>query len=150
MIKTTLSERLLLTRKKSQHSQQYLADLLSVDRSSLANWESGKTTIPTLKLISLATLCGVSWAWLITGEGEPDDHLYNTAPINERGQHYLSSSAAEEEKVFLLKDERELIYMYRNLPAEIKLNYYALLMNLRSLGLAAIHPKGVAPAKSQD
>lgn len=58
--------------KGEKASKLALAKQLGISQGRLQNWESGKTPQPE-DLRKLHDIFGLSYAWLITGEGEPFD-----------------------------------------------------------------------------
>lgn len=62
--------RIRQARRNTKLSQSELAELLSVQRSAVSNWESTAGTLPsTSNLIAIARNCSVSVEWLVTGLG---------------------------------------------------------------------------------
>jgi transcriptional regulator with XRE-family HTH domain len=77
----TIAERLQLARTIAKLEKQELADRIGVSRDTIANYESRawpRRRSPAY-LKSWALACGVSYAWLETGQdprdGGPDDGL---------------------------------------------------------------------------
>lgn len=100
-----MPERIRRARRKAGFSQSALAELIKVQRSAVSNWESTSDIQPALhNLISIAKICAVSFEWLGTGRGKMG--------LEDESPHI---QAAEAELVDL-RDERDLLAMYRNLP----------------------------------
>ena len=98
-------ERIRRARRKAGFSQSALAELIKVQRSAVSNWESTNDVQPALQnLISIAKICAVSFEWLGTGRSKMS--------LEDESPHI---QAAEAELVDL-RDERDLLAMYRNLP----------------------------------
>ncbi len=98
-------ERIRRTCRKAGFSQSALAELIKVQRSAVSNWESTNDVQPALQnLISIAKICAVSFEWLGTGRSKMS--------LEDESPHI---QAAEAELVDL-RDERDLLAMYRNLP----------------------------------
>ncbi len=66
------------SKKGEKASKLALAKFLGISQGRLQNWESGKTPQPE-DLRKLHDLFGFSYAWLVTGEGEPFDGLQTSA-----------------------------------------------------------------------
>ena len=100
-----MPERIRRARRKAGHSQSSLAEVLKVQRSAVSNWESANEIQPSLhNLIAIAKVCAVSFEWLGTGRGKmslEDD---------------LADVPAAEAEFVELRDEREMLAMYRDLP----------------------------------
>ena len=100
-----MPERIRRARRKAGFSQSALAELIKVQRSAVSNWESTNDVQPALQnLISIAKICAVSFEWLGTGRSKMS--------LEDESPHI---QAAEAELVDL-RDERDLLAMYRNLP----------------------------------
>ena len=79
-----LSTRIRQARRKAELSQAALAEILRINRSAVAQWESPKGSRPTAENLSkLALATHVGFEWLATGRGrmsprpeaESDPHL---------------------------------------------------------------------------
>jgi transcriptional regulator with XRE-family HTH domain len=68
----TLSEKLLICRKKAGMSQEELAQKLDVSRQAVSKWECGEAIPETSKLVSLAGALGVTVDWLLSEDPLPD------------------------------------------------------------------------------
>lgn len=55
-----LKDKLIALRKKSGYSQQELADLLSLTRQTISNWENGQSAPTFDKAIELAAIYHIS------------------------------------------------------------------------------------------
>lgn len=81
----TLTERVRLTRRKTELSQTQLAKLIGVNRSAVANWENDRLGGPCHdNLVRLAKIAHVSIEWLATGRGEIglDSWLHDPPPMD--------------------------------------------------------------------
>lgn len=65
----TLTDRVRKAREHAGLSQEELADVLQVARSTIGNWESGRTTPSWRDATLLADVCRVDRQWLI-GDAE--------------------------------------------------------------------------------
>lgn len=65
-----LAERIRMARRKNGLTQQTLASEMKVNRSAVANWESGGAAPSTRNFQLLAKISGVAYEWLTTGRGE--------------------------------------------------------------------------------
>ncbi len=111
--KMELHERIRESREQAGLSQTELSRLLGVTRSACSQWESPNGTAPRReRLLELASLLDVSFAWLMTGNGNNKDDTV-AAPLNS-----------------LTPDQAELLQSYRQLSPRKRL---ALLAFLRSL-----------------
>ena len=99
-----MAERIRRARRRADLSQAELARMLKVQRSAVSNWESASDIQPSMQNLSgIAKACAVSFEWLGTGRGRM------------RLDEDLEIPAGDAELVDL-RDERELLAMYRNLP----------------------------------
>jgi len=81
-----------------------------VQRSAVSNWESASQVLPSLQnLVALARACGVSFEWLGTGRGRmmPEEDL--------------DQIPAADAELVELRDERDLLALYRDLPRKKRL-----------------------------
>lgn len=102
-----MPERIRRSRRKAGFSQSDLAERLKVQRSAVSNWESVNDIQPSLQnLIAIARACAVSFEWLGTGRGR----------MSLDDEAVVSTPAADAELVDV-QDERELLALYRGLPA---------------------------------
>jgi len=67
-LKKEVGERLKQWRTQKGLTQQELAQLLNVSRSTIASWEIGRTEIPYKALKKLKEEFGLDLNWLISGE----------------------------------------------------------------------------------
>ena len=65
-----LSEKLYTLRKKSGHSQEQLAEQLSVSRQAISKWESGQSVPESDKLIVISNYFNVSLDYLLKEDKE--------------------------------------------------------------------------------
>lgn len=99
-----MAERIRRARRRADLSQAELGRMLKVQRSAVSNWESASDIQPSMQNLSgIAKACAVSFEWLGTGRGRM------------RLDEDLEIPAVDAELVDL-RDERELLAMYRNLP----------------------------------
>src|SRR5262245_54381559 len=66
------AQRLETARANSGLTQSELAAQAGVARQSISNWENGKYPNLGPQLRAVAQVLGVSLAWLLRGEGDPD------------------------------------------------------------------------------
>ena len=81
------SERIKALRTEKDLSTRALADSLGVAASVVSNWETGLSGIRKPNAMALQLLYGVSWQWLMTGEGPmwvAPSSPPGTAPPSER------------------------------------------------------------------
>ncbi len=70
-IDTLLGERIANARQAKGLSQKQLADLIGVTKSTVAKWESDRTSPRASRLIQVAGILGIPMAWLIGGDDVP-------------------------------------------------------------------------------
>ncbi|MDF2571978.1 MAG: helix-turn-helix protein [Sporomusa sp.] len=93
----TLGEKIKLLRDKL--TQEELASLLSVDRSTLASWEVNRREPDIATLCRIATFFQVSVDWLINHKIEQVTPLSGAAQFCETASEYQSSSDSSWQKV---------------------------------------------------
>lgn len=81
-----LGERLMILRKKHGYSQQEIADMLSVSRQTISNWESGQGAPALDKACDLARIYKISLDELAGNESGVSD-----AEKNSQDLHILES-----------------------------------------------------------
>lgn len=89
-----MKERLRAARKKADLSQDQVAEILGINQSSVAQWETGRSKPTPDRLPVLAKLYGVPEDWLAAPEG-------SEAPVLVQN-----------------KAERELLLLFRRLAAD--------------------------------
>jgi transcriptional regulator with XRE-family HTH domain len=104
-----LAERIRMARRKRGVTQQALASKMKVNRSAVANWESGGAAPSTGNFQRLAEVCEVAYEWLSTGRGE----MLLPAHV-----HDVPAAHA-----LLVEDpaEMRLLRAYRRAPPRVKL-----------------------------
>ncbi len=113
-----IHDRIREAREQAGVSQTELARLLGVTRSACSQWESDHGTAPRReRLEQLAGLLGVSFEWLATGKGNAGIAIVEPGP----------AAPAD-----LPADQRELLMLYRRLPARFRLAALNLLRDLQS------------------
>ena len=84
-----LEEKLIKLRKKQGYSQQEVADLLSVTRQTISNWECGQATPALDKAAELARLYHVSMDDLVGNDVEIVLKEEKDESTNRRKDHHL-------------------------------------------------------------
>lgn len=102
-----ITERLKAARKECKLTQQQVADLLNVDRSTYAYYELGTTMPPVDKLLVLAAIFKTDISWLL-GEDIPKNVFRSPESILT-----LKAQIKERKIIDLNKEERKLIALYR-------------------------------------
>src|SRR3982751_3270790 len=107
-----LADRIRRGRKLAGMSQLQLAQALSIQRSTVANWEGADDITPGAdRLRRLASVLNVSFEWLATGRGEVGlpDYVHEVPAV---------------EDVLVVEDPREsrLVMAWRGVPNRVKLN----------------------------
>ena len=73
MVQTKLCDRIALAIRKSGLTQSQIAQKVGVKPPSVASWLNGKTKeLLSTVALDLARTCGVSFVWLVRGEGKMD------------------------------------------------------------------------------
>ena len=80
-IDTLLGERIAHARRAKGLSQKQLADLVGVTKSTVAKWESDRTSPRANRLNQVAGLLGIPMAWLLGGVDTPA--TVDTPSLNE-------------------------------------------------------------------
>ncbi len=83
---STLAERLRFARQRAGLSQDQVAQQLSVTRSSISQWENGKTSPVSSRLLDLALMYNVNISWLANDQGPMQDTDGRELPIEEPGK----------------------------------------------------------------
>lgn len=103
-----ISEKLKIARTACGFTQQQIADILGIDRSSYAYYETGKTTPSAENLRRLAALFGVDIEWFL-GDIVP-------GLLSEPEDVFSVNRAIRASKMSELSDEeRELVGLFRML-----------------------------------
>lgn len=100
-------ERLKSCRKECKLTQQQVADLLGVDRSTYAYYELG-VSVPSIEnLVTLSTIFNVDFTWL-TGADKPAENW--NAP---EGELAVLIQTKEKHMAELSKEERLIVALFR-------------------------------------
>ncbi len=102
-----ICDRLKFARKECKFTQQQVADLLGVDRSTYAYYELGVSNPSIESLIEMSAIFNVDIRWLIGAE-KLEDAL--ASPEND---YILIKAVRERQITELSKDERQLVALYR-------------------------------------
>ncbi len=102
-----LKDKLISMRKAVGFTQQELAELLGVDRSTYACYENGKANIPVNKLQLLSIIYNIDLSAFITSE----------VLVLHSGDNGNNNGSDEEKLNQIEKDERFLIAQYRVIKA---------------------------------
>lgn len=87
-----IGEKLKSARQQSHLTQETVADLISVSRQTISNWENEKSYPDIISLIKLSDLYDVSLDTLLKGDGKIIEHLDKTTNIvksNQKLQTFL-------------------------------------------------------------
>jgi len=95
----TLGNRIKIARKRLRMSQAVLARHTKVDQSSIAYWESGRTSPKYSRLLELASILEVTPEWLQFGinSGSPNTSIPLVATIGLPGSHPAFGNVADED-----------------------------------------------------
>lgn len=102
-----ICDRLKFARKENKLTQQQVAELLGVDRSTYAYYELGVSNPSIESLIEMSVIFNVDIKWLI-GADRQDDEL--SSP---EADYILMKAVREKQITDLSKDERQLVALYR-------------------------------------
>lgn len=102
-----MTERLKAARKECKLTQQQVADILGIDRSTYAYYELGVSNPSIENLIALSAVFKTDINWLI-GADRGDDAF--RSPENEFS---LVKAVKEKQMTELSKDERQIVALYR-------------------------------------
>ena len=109
------SEKLLLARKKSNLTQEELAEKIGVSRQTVAKWESGESLPDIERAAALAGALGVELNELTdTKEAEEKTagprgrYLFGVAEVNDKGQIVIPREAR---RVFDIKPGTRLVVL---------------------------------------
>ncbi len=112
-----LSQTLKRLRENSGYTQQQIADALSVDRSTYAYYEIGKTTPDINTIIKLAKIFNVSYTEIF--ETEETESRKNLNDFSD--DLYYKYDMKNINHIYeLTKKEKTLISLYRVLPIDIQ------------------------------
>ena len=100
-------ERLKTARKESKLTQQQVADLLGIDRSTYAYYELGVSNPSLENLVTLAAMFKVDIEWLLGIDR--DENSWNI-PENEL---HLVRAVKEKQITELSKEERQIVALFR-------------------------------------
>ncbi len=101
-----LNEQLKLIRKKNKFTQQQISDLLEIERSTYASYETGRNR-PDISLLSaFAKVFGITVDYIINIDPSKELSVFdsNLSIKKEQGETLVSE---------LVKDEKEVLSMYR-------------------------------------
>ena len=118
--KATFGDRLVAARKKSNLSQQDLAQRLGVKNSTIKSWENDNSEPRANRLSMLAGLLNVSITWLISAEGSGVEGPEKTYETPDDLQESLTELMAL--KVNLLKNVNRINIIENKLRASGKVN----------------------------
>lgn len=112
-----LSQTLKRLRENSGYTQQQIADALSVERSTYAYYEIGKTTPDINTIIKLARIFNVSYTEIFETEETEAKRTLNDSCDD---LYYRYDSKNLNHIYELNKKEKTLISLYRVLPVDIQ------------------------------
>ena len=102
-----ICDRLKIARKECKFTQQQVADLLGVDRSTYAYYELGVSNPSIENLIVLSNIFNADIRWLMGADKDAESF---SSPENELS---LIKAVKERHLTELSKDERQLVALYR-------------------------------------
>lgn len=106
-----LATHLRLLREKNGLTQKQVAEMLNIDRSTYAYYESGKTRPDILTIAKLARLYRISTDFLL----DVRIPSFQTALHDERMEYQTASTVCGQYLSDLSRDEQDLILYYRQL-----------------------------------
>lgn len=101
----TLGEK--LKQLRNELTQEELAVILQVDRSTLASWEINRREPDIATLCRIASHFGVSIDWLVGYQPESASS-FKTSRFLEEGSHYLTDGEGEWQEVIKIAQEHGL------------------------------------------
>lgn len=130
MSQNNIGDRLRALREKCGYTQQHLANVLNIDRSTYSYYESGKTTPDISSLVVLANVFSVSLEELLGQES-----LLSSVHDSGAPQKHTSKKMADNNSHIydLKKDELQLIAFFRAATPEQKAKILQLISNLNDL-----------------
>lgn len=101
-----LNEQMKLIRKKNKYTQQQISDLLEIERSTYASYETGRNRPDIRLLAAFAKIFSVTVDYLINIDPAKELEFFDSALSlkKQQGGSLLSE---------LSKDEKEVLAMYR-------------------------------------
>lgn len=109
-----LTERLKAARKECKLTQQQVADMLSIDRSTYAYYELGVSNPSLDNLVSLAAVFKTDIGWLLGTDRKGEGWR---APENDLA---VLKACKEKQMAELSKDERQIVALFRIANAQGK------------------------------
>ena len=120
-----LNEQLKLIRKANKYTQQQISDLLEIDRSTYASYETGRNRPDIRFLAAFAKVFDITVDYLI-GIDPKSEFLVCDSVVSlkkEQGETLISE---------LKRDEKDLLAMYRMCSSEKKENFMELLKQAKN------------------
>ncbi len=115
MVLIMLNQRLRKIRTEHKLTQQNIADVLGIDRTTYTVYETGVTTPSPATLVKLSQIYNVTVGYLM---GVEDNHPELKRDYPQQNEERLLS---EDPIALLRKNEKELLMYFRVLPDEEKL-----------------------------
>lgn len=109
-----LSDKLREIRKEHKLTQQNIADVLGIDRTTYTVYELGTTTPSPSTLVKLSQIYNVTVGYLLDVEDNRPELLRDLQ------EPKAASVLGSDPLAFLKKDEKELLMYFRVLPPEKK------------------------------
>lgn len=109
-----LEKTLRKLRENSRYTQQQVANVLNIDRSTYAYYETGKTTPDINTIIKLAKIFNVSYADIL----EFEDDSCKTKVADKSSERVLNFRKNNDYIYELTNKEQQVIMAYRVLSAE--------------------------------
>lgn len=103
----TLASRIKGAREAAKLSQQEVATHLGVSRQSVAQWEIGANRPSHKHIARLAGLLGVTEAWLLLGDGNPNKHVAEPSQEDDEADDRRKSLIREIRRLALELDDLE-------------------------------------------
>ena len=114
-MKIRINERLRELRIKSGYTQNQIAKILNIDRSTYSYYEIGKTMPDISVLLTLAKIFNISISELLADESGP----YSVADSGAKSD-YVRGKKNSSHIYELSPEEKELVGLYRACPEEQK------------------------------
>jgi transcriptional regulator with XRE-family HTH domain len=122
LVSNNLGKKLHELREKCGYTQQQLAKVLNIDRSTYAYYETGKTSPDIPSLIVLANVFSISLEDLLGQEQQTPLNLNDSGILhNMVGNKTEKSVAQNDSHIYdLSKDEKQVICFYRAAKPEVR------------------------------
>ena len=118
------SEKLKRLRTQAQFTQQKLAEMLFVDRSSIASWETGRRIPDAVMLARIAEVFGTDVGELLGAAAQTKKHTVNVIAVDEaqsilKGSLAVLRKALPEAEIAGFTEGAEAVTYAQNTPVDV-------------------------------